>query len=104
MYVGPTDNNYRPQRSLGKVMFLHVSVILFTRGGGGISAYIAGGIPACLAAGLAYLAAGLRGRGVSRPTPGGCIPVCTEADTPPPWTATAASATHPTGMHSCYIL
>ena len=25
---------YRPQRSWGKVMFLHVSVILFTRGGG----------------------------------------------------------------------
>ena len=24
---------YRPQRSWGKVMFLHVSVILFTRGG-----------------------------------------------------------------------
>ena len=49
--------------------------------------------------------------GVSRPTPGrgglqahtqgGCIPACTEADTPP--TATAAGSTHPTGMHSCYI-
>ena len=26
---------YRPQRSWGKVMFLHVSVILFTGGGGG---------------------------------------------------------------------
>ena len=26
---------YRPQRSCGKVMFLHLSVILFTRGGGG---------------------------------------------------------------------
>ena len=46
---------YRPQRSWGKVMFLHASVILFT-GGGGIPACIAGGIPACLAAGL-------RGRG-----------------------------------------
>ena len=31
-------------------MFLHLSVILFT-GGGGIPACIAGGIPACLAAG-----------------------------------------------------
>ena len=44
------NNNiyYCPQRSWGKVMFLHVSVILFT-GGGGIPAHIAGGIPACLA-------------------------------------------------------
>ena len=40
---------------VAKVMFLHVSVILFTGGGGGggaIPACIAGGIPACLAAGL----------------------------------------------------
>ena len=43
--------NYRPQRSWGKVMFLHMSVILFI-GGGGIPAWIAGGIPACLAAAL----------------------------------------------------
>ena len=42
---------YRPQRSWGKAMFLHVPVILFM-GGGGIPACIAGGIPACLAAGL----------------------------------------------------
>ena len=36
-------------------MFLHVSVILLGAAGGGgcgIPAYIAGGIPACLAAGL----------------------------------------------------
>ena len=33
---------------------------------------------------------------------GGCIPTCTEADTPPPQhTTTAAGGTHPTGMHSC---
>ena len=32
---------------------------------------------------------------------GGCIPACTEADTPKQ-TATATSSTHPTGMHSCY--
>ena len=82
---------YRPQRSWGKVMFLHVSVILFT-GGGGIPACIAGGIPACLAAGLGGgipaclagrfpgpqpggklrgLAGGGWGGGVSRPTPSG---------------------------------
>ena len=52
-------------------------------------------------------------RGVSRPTPGGgggfpgphpggCIPACTEVDLPP-WTATDADGTHPTGMHSCYF-
>ena len=44
-------------------MFLHVSVILFT--GGAIPAGIAGGIPACLAAGIqggaipAYIAGGI---------------------------------------------
>ena len=44
----------------GKVIFLHLFVILFTGvgGGGGIPACIAGGIPACLAAG------------------GGAIPAC----------------------------
>ena len=50
---------------------------------------------------------------VSRPTPGdvqaqaqrGCIPTCTEADSPPPpQTATAAGGTHPTGMHSCHTV
>ena len=63
---------YRPQRSWGKVMFLHVCVVLFTGGvlsqhalqvvsqhalqqvsrGDAIAACIAGGIPTCLAAGL----------------------------------------------------
>ena len=38
--------------SPAKVMFLHVSVILATGGGGGIPACLAGGIPAYLAAGL----------------------------------------------------
>ena len=38
---------------------------------------------------------------VSRPK--GCIPACTEADTPQQM-ATAAGSTHPTGMHSCYII
>ena len=42
-------------------------------------------------------------QGVSRPTPsmGGCIPACTEADPP---MATAAGGTHPTGMHSCFVI
>ena len=38
--------------------------------------------------------------GVSRPTPGGDIPACTEAD-PAQQTATAAGGTHLTGMHPC---
>ena len=37
------------------------------------------------------------------PGPGGCIPACTEADTPQQ-TGTAAGGTHPTGMHSCVTL
>ena len=41
-------------------------------------------------------------RGVSRPTPGGSIPACTEADNPP--MATAAGGTHPTAMHSCFVV
>ena len=42
-------------------------------------------------------------RGVSRPTPGvgGCIPAYTEADPP---TATAVGGTHPTGIHSCFVI
>ena len=44
---------YRPQRSWAKVMFLQACVILFT-GGGCIPACIAGGNPACLAAGLQW--------------------------------------------------
>ena len=42
---------YRLQRSWGKVIFSQASVILLT-GGCAIPAWIAGGIPACLAAGL----------------------------------------------------
>ena len=101
------NNIYRPQRSWGKVMFLHVSVILFTGGwgGGGMPACIAGGISACLAAGLLgggggipacfeggipACLAGLWGvspgphwGGSPDPHLGGlCIPACTEADPP----------------------
>ena len=53
---------------VAKVMFLHVSVILFTGEGGAIPACIAGGIPACLAAGL-HGGACSEGGGV--PAPGG---------------------------------
>ena len=86
-------------------MFLHVSVILFTGGGGcAIPACIAGGIPACLAAGLQ----GVAGPGASAPR-GVCSGgggVCSGGSAPGgrgarPGTATTAACTHPTGMHSC---
>ena len=68
---------YRPQRSWGKVMFLHVSVILFTRGwypSMPCRSPSGGGYPSmpCRFPGL-HPGGSLRGlaRGVSRPTPRG---------------------------------
>ena len=58
------------KRSCGKVMFLQVSVILFT-GGGAIPACIAGGIPACRAAGLRGIWPG--GACSGGLLPGGCL-------------------------------
>ena len=120
-------------------MFLHASVILFTRGGmvsqhalqvvsqhalqqvsrgGGwypsMPCRFPGPHPGGKLRGLAWggfsrhtpgvCVSRPKSRGVSPgPHPGGCIPACTEADPPPP-TATAAGGTHPTGMHSCYLL
>ena len=116
------ERYYRPQRSWGKVMFLNVSVILFTGGGvvsqhalqvvsqhalqqggwgvvsqhalqvsrptprgevegsgwGGLQSHTWGEAP-----GLHHGGLQAHTWGVSRPTPGGCIPACTEAD--PPW-------------------
>ena len=48
---------------------------------------------------------GLAGGSLQVHTHGGgeCIPTCTEADTPQQM-ATAAGGTHPTGMHSCFLL
>ena len=66
------------KRSCEKVMFLQVSVILFTGGG----AWSGGG--ACS-----------QGGGV--PGPGRCL-----VETPR--MATAAGSTHPTGMHSCFVM
>ena len=67
-------NNYRPQRSLGKVIFSQASVIL-----GGVCS---GGVPG----------------------PGGLLRGVPGGDPPPPGTATAAGGTLPTGMHSCSYL
>ena len=67
-------SNYRPQRSWGKVIFSQARVILFT--GGGV-------VP---------------GPGGVVLGPGGCLVEN------PPRTATAAGGTHPTGMHSCFLL
>ena len=74
----------------GKVIFSQACVKNSVHGGegGAIPACIAGGIPACLAAGL---------QGWGGVLPGGLL----RGITPPPWTATAAGGTHPTGMHSC---
>ena len=77
------------RNEVAKVMFLHLSVILFTRWGG-IPVCTAGGIPACLAAGL-------QGGACS----GGCL---LQGGAPlRKQTATVADGTHPSGMHSCQI-
>ena len=80
------------KRSCGKVMFLQVSVIVFTGGmhaPGGTCSW------GCL----------LRGGRVPAPggclPPGGCLVLGVPGGDPFPWTATAAGGTHPTGMHSC---
>ena len=69
---------YRPQRSCGKVMFLHLSVILFT----------GGCLPQCMLGNTPLRA------DTPRQTP--------PWQTPHPPTVTAADGTHPTGMFSCY--
>ena len=110
---------------VAKVMFLHVSVVLFT--GGAIPACIAGGIPACLAVGgvLSQYALQEGGRG-SAPRGGVCSKgacsgrmcllwgVCSWeggcllgggcGDPPQKQMATVADSTHPTGMHSCLLM
>ena len=85
---------YRLQRSWGKVMFLHVCVILFTggllsqhalqqvSGGGDIPACIAGGIAACLAAGLPGGVC-CRGALLGGSPPGGLFPGGCLVETPP---------------------
>ena len=94
---------------VAKVMFLHVSVILFT--GWGSPGPYPGGIGG-LAGGLQVHTRGEvggSGRGVSRPRPGGGGSMPRWGDvsqhalrqTSPKQAATAADGTDPTGMHSC---
>ena len=97
---------YRPQTKFAKVMFLHLSVSHSVHKGG-IQAHTQGGswgvsrpIP--------------RGEvgGVSRPTPRGEVgwsgqgglQAHTRGSDGSQQAATAAGGTHPTGMHSCFIL
>ena len=93
--------NYRPQTKLRK-RYVFTPVCDSVHGGGSLQVQARDGSAreGCPGTGP---------RGVSRPRLGvsrsraGCIPVCTEVDTPPPpqQMATAADGTHPTGMHSC---
>ena len=100
------------KRSWGKVMFLHVSVILFTGSGGWYPSMLCRWYPSmpCRPPGRGVSRPTLRG--LSRPTPrgrspgprpGGCVSQHALRQTPP-WMATAAVGTHPTGMHSCFNL
>ena len=95
-------------RSWGKVMFLHVSVILFTGGwypsmpcsspGGVVSQHalqVSRPTPRGSLRGLARGVSRPTPRGVSRPHPG----VVSRPN--PQQMSTAAGGTHPTGLHSC---
>ena len=98
-------NCYRSQPSWAKVMFLHVSVILFT-----------GGLPHCML-GYPPTPSGTRSRHPTRTRgrhtplgPGTSPRIPPEASTTPPSapvqcmqgdTSNAAGSTHPTGMRSC---
>ena len=108
------------KRSWGKVMFLHMFVILFT--GGWYPSMHCRWYPSmpCRSPGphprgkfrsLAWGVSRPTPSGVSRPTPGGGYPGPHPGGYPSmhwgrhplPHTATAAGSTHPTGMHSCFL-
>ena len=98
IFMSHLNNNHRPQQSWGKVMFLHVSMILF-RGGS-----------APLHAGIHTQPPGTRGRHPppgTRHTPWGADPP--DQATPPPQCMLGrygqqAGGTHHTGMQSCLSL
>ena len=84
---------YRPQTKFAKVMFLHVSVILSKAGGceGVVSQHA---LQVVSQHALQQVSGGVSQHalqvfrptpgGLSRPTPRGCIPACTEADSAHP--------------------
>ena len=80
----------------GKVIFLHLFVILFT--GGGVPGLGVPGPGGCQLRGVPAAGGCLLPGG---PAPGGSALGGCLVETPP---ATAAGGTHPTGMHSCYSL
>ena len=97
---------YRLQRSCEGHVFTRVCQSFSSQSGGAIPECIAGGIPACLAAGGCLL------QGVPVPGEVPALWVCSQGVCSwgggggvcrPPWkqTATVADGTHPTGMHSC---
>ena len=94
---------------VAKVMFLHLSVILSTGGGICLSACWDTTPPQDQAPGTRYTPLG-PGPPDQAPPPRGQVPLGPDTppdQTPPPpgaETATAADGTHPTGMHSCFIL
>ena len=94
--------NYHPQTKFAKVIFLHLSLILFT----GVSASVHAGIPppglgtpreqSPPGADTPWEQTPPRSR-----TPAGAGSPRTRHHPPGAETATAADGTHPTGMHSC---
>ena len=88
---------YRPQRSYSKVMFLHLSVILFT---GGVSASSPGQVP------WADTPLGRHPLWADTPTPGQTPPAQYILIHTPSQCMLGygqqAGGTHPTGMHSCW--
>ena len=102
---------YRPQRSCGKVMFLHLSVILFPgrhppRQKPPLGRHPPGRQPLSHHPRQTPPRQTPPGRNPPRQTlPGQTTPQpATPRQTPPPQeTATTADGSHPTGMHSCFL-
>ena len=98
---------YGPQRSWGTVMFLLVSVILFTGGYPSMHCRWHPSMPCSRSPGAVSRPtpkreverSGQGGSPGSHPAPGGCL----RQGGDPPMTATAGGGTHPTGMHSCHV-
>ena len=101
------SNIFTIRKEVAKVMFLHVSVILFTGEGvcsrGVVSALRGGSAPRgwCLLPGCVCLLRGVSAPGGSAPEGGWYPSMHWGRPTPRGEMATAKDGTHPTGMHSC---